>query len=106
MDFPFRFVLFCNHPGLRAAARNGRKENARRDRSCVKCALKESDTCQTALQVEENGKKTTYYMEQNNVSKLFHEAICKEPKKVRVTGRVREVNGKNEMTAGRIELID
>jgi hypothetical protein len=73
---------------------------------CVKCSLKESDTCQTALQVEEDGRKVTYYFAPNNVSKLFHEAICKAPHKIKVLGRTRDVNGKKELTAARVELID
>jgi hypothetical protein len=72
---------------------------------CAKCALKETDACQNAIQVEKNGKKTTYYLVQNDVSKKFHDQICKEPKKVKATGTIKKVNGKNEMTPTDIELV-
>jgi hypothetical protein len=32
------------------------------DGKCAKCALKETDKCQNAIQTQENGKTTTYYL--------------------------------------------
>jgi hypothetical protein len=72
---------------------------------CAKCSLKEADSCQNAIQVEKNGKKTTYYLVQNDLSKGFHDKICKAPAKVKATGTVKKVNGKNEMTVTEIELV-
>jgi len=72
---------------------------------CAKCSLKEADTCQNAIQVEKNGKKTTYYLVQNDLSKKFHEKICKAPAKVKATGTVKKVNGKTEMTPTELELV-
>jgi hypothetical protein len=71
---------------------------------CGKCALKETKDCQNVLQVEKDGKKTTYYLEQNDVSKKFHPELCTETKKIQVTGTVKEVNGKQQLTAKKIEL--
>ena len=73
---------------------------------CAKCALKEVDKCQNAIQVEEKGKKekTTYYLADNKVSKEFHSNICKEAHKVTATGVVTEDHGKKILTPSKIEL--
>ena len=71
---------------------------------CAKCILKEADKCQNAIQVEKDGKKTTYYLAENDVSKKFHENLCEESKKVTATGTVKEVDGKQQLTAKKIEL--
>ncbi|EEF58595.1 DUF6370 family protein [Pedosphaera parvula] len=71
---------------------------------CAKCALKEADKCQNAIQVEKDGKTTTYYLVQNDVSKSFHENICKESKKVTATGTVKTEDGKMMLTADKIEV--
>jgi RecG-like helicase len=71
---------------------------------CAKCALHESKSCQNTITVEAQGKKTTYYLAQNKVSKEFHQNICKSPAKVTATGEVKEVHGKKEMTPTKIEL--
>lgn len=71
---------------------------------CAKCALKESDKCQNVIQVEENGKTVNYYLTQNKISKDFHENLCKESQKVTATGTVKDVKGKMELTAKKIEL--
>ncbi len=71
---------------------------------CAKCALHESKSCQNTITVEEHGKKVTYYLTQNEVSKGFHHNICKSPAKVTATGEVKEAHGKMEMTPTKIEL--
>jgi hypothetical protein len=71
---------------------------------CAKCSLKETDKCQNAVQVEKDGKTTTYYLVQNDVSKAFHDELCKESKKVTATGTVKEVDGKQQFTASKIAL--
>src|ERR1041385_7521072 len=71
---------------------------------CGKCSLKETESCQNVIQVEKSGKKTSYYLVQNDVSKKFHEKICKAPAKVKATGTVKKVDGKNEFTATDIQL--
>jgi len=73
---------------------------------CAKCALKETDSCQNAIQVEKGKNKGTYYLTQNDISKNFHENICKETKKVKATGTVKEVDGKKEFTASKIEVAE
>ena len=72
---------------------------------CGKCMLKETDKCQTVIQVEnKNGKTVNYYLTANAVSKAFHENVCKEAKKVTATGTVKKVDGKNEFTVSKIDL--
>lgn len=71
---------------------------------CGKCALKKSDTCQNVLETEVKGAKHNLWLEANEVSKAFHETVCKEPKKVTITGKVRMEGGKMVMTAEKIEL--
>jgi hypothetical protein len=71
---------------------------------CAKCALHESKSCQNTITVEEQGKKTTYYLVQNEVSKEFHHNICKSPAKVTATGKVKEAHGKMELTPTKIDL--
>jgi Family of unknown function (DUF6370) len=71
---------------------------------CAKCALHETAKCQNAIQTEVDGKKVTYYLAQNAVSKDFHHNLCKENQKVTATGTVKEVNGKRVLTASKIEL--
>ena len=73
---------------------------------CAKCALKETDSCQNVIQVQEDGKTVNYYLAKNKVSKDFHDNICKESKKVTATGTVKEVDGKKELTATKIELAN
>jgi len=73
---------------------------------CAKCELKQSETCQNVIQAEKGGKKVTYYLADNDVSKDFHGKICKAPRKVTATGTVKEVNGKLELTATKIELAE
>ena len=71
---------------------------------CAKCALKESDSCQNVVQVKEGDKTVTYYLVHNDVSKDFHGNICKETKKISVTGTVKEVDGKMQLTPTKITL--
>ena len=60
---------------------------------------------QATGQVKEGDKTVTYYLADNDVSKKFHENICKETKKVKATGTVKEVDGKMELTPTKIELV-
>ena len=71
---------------------------------CGKCALHETEKCHNVIQVEKDGKKTTYYLTQNDKSKAFHENICKESKKVTATGTVKKEDGKKVLTVTSIEL--
>src|ERR1044071_589395 len=71
---------------------------------CGKCSLKETEKCQNVIEAKEDGKTVKYYLTQNATSKEFHDNICKEAKKVTATGTVKEVDGKKELTASKIEV--
>ena len=71
---------------------------------CAKCALKEADKCQNVIEAKEDGKKVVYYLAKNETSDNFHDNICKESKKVKATGTVKEEDGKKVLTASKIEL--
>jgi len=71
---------------------------------CAKCALKETDKCQSVIQVEKHGKTITYYMVDNDVSKAFHKNVCTETKKATATGTDKEVDGKHQFTPTKITL--
>ena len=72
---------------------------------CAKCVLKETASCQNVIEAKEGEKTVTYYLVQNDVSKEFHDNICKKSQKVTATGTVKEVEGKLELTATKIELV-
>ena len=73
---------------------------------CAKCVLKESDTCQNVVEVRKGNKKTSYYLADNDVSKSFHESICKGPKNVKATFKVAGEKGKEVYTPTKIELVE
>lgn len=70
---------------------------------CGKCALHETAKCQNVVQVEKDGKTVNYYLAQNDISKNFHDNVCKGSEKVTATGTVKEVDGKMQMTPTKIE---
>src|SRR4051794_32529370 len=73
--------------------------------TCGKCGLKETDKCQKVIQVDKKGKAVNYYLVENDVSKEFHDNLCKAPKKVTATGTVKKVGDKLELTASKLELV-
>ena len=74
------------------------------DGTCAKCALHETADCQTAITTTENGQKVVYYLADNAVSKGFHKNVCEAPAKVTATGTVEMKDGKNVLTATKIEV--
>jgi hypothetical protein len=83
----------------------GKEKTITGEGKCAKCALKETDSCQNAIVVEQKGKKVTYYLTDNDVSKEFHDHICKSSAKVKATGVVKEAGDKMELTPTKIELV-
>lgn len=71
---------------------------------CAKCSLGKTDKCQMALTVNENGKDTTYLVENNDTSKKFHKNICTESKEVTVKGTIKDSDGKKVIEAKEIDL--
>jgi hypothetical protein len=93
-------------PSFAAEDAKAKEKTISGEAKCAKCSLHETEKCQTVIQVEnkKNGKTINYYVVANDVSKAFHENVCKDAKKVTATGTVAKVDGKNEFTATKIEL--
>ena len=102
-------VLFSGLSVLRAD--DDKKVTIEGEGLCAKCALKETKTCQNAVIVTKDGKKTTYYLVANDIAKKAHskEGFCQatkdDPIKVKVTGTVEVKDDKHEMTAEKIEKV-
>jgi hypothetical protein len=98
-------LLAIATPSFAAEGGKDKERTITGEAKCAKCMLKETDKCQTVIQVKgKNDKLTTYYLADNDVSKKFHEAVCEKAKKVTAVGTVKKVDGKNELTVTRIEV--
>jgi len=87
------------------AADKAKERTITGEAKCAKCMLKETDKCQTVIQVEgKKGKTVNYYLTENDVSKAFHQNVCNDAKKATATGTVKKVDGKNEFTVSKIAL--
>lgn len=75
---------------------------------CAKCSLKETKACQNVVQVEEDGKTVKYYLAKNDVSNAYHKdsGICTGTVTTKVTGTVKEEDGKKTITATKIEKAE
>jgi hypothetical protein len=94
-------ALLLAMPALAESA--GKEITIKGEGQCAKCSLKEGDKCQNVVVTEKNGKKTTYYLADNDVSKNFHAEVCKAPKAVSVTGVCKKVDDKLVVTASKIQ---
>jgi hypothetical protein len=103
-------VLFSGVSAL--MANDDKKVTVSGDGMCAKCALKETKTCQNVIIEDKDGKKTTYYLKHEGVSKKSHSSLgfCMaskdNPTKVKATGTVEEVDGKQVMTAEKLEKTE
>jgi hypothetical protein len=103
-------VLFTGVSAL--MANDDTKVTVTGDGMCAKCALKETKTCQNVIIEEKDGKKTTYYLKHEGVSKKSHGSLgfCMAskdtPVKVKATGTVEEEDGKKVMTAEKIDKVE
>jgi len=86
------FTLLVSAAGLQAADKVTLTGTA----MCAKCALHESDQCQTVLEVKgTDGKVVRYYL----TNKMDHDKFCKgKTEDVTVTGTVSEKDGKKFIT--------
>ena len=78
-------------------------EEIKGEATCAKCNLKTATACQMAITVTKDGKKETYLVDQNDVSKGFHKQICKESKSVVAEGTITEKDGKKIATLTKVE---
>jgi heme-binding NEAT domain protein len=82
------------------------------DGLCAKCALEETESCQNAVIVTKDGKKTTYYLAKNDVATNAHKSIgfCgaskEKPVKVKVVGTAEKKDDKWIFTAENIKKAD
>lgn len=88
-----------------AGAEPDKEKTITGEAACAKCLLKEGDDCALSITTEEGAKKVTYHVVQNDVTKKFGHQVCKEKKKVTATGSVKLVDGKQELTPTKIELV-
>ena len=95
---------FVTSPAF-AADKEAKEVTIKGEGKCGKCAMKETASCQNVVVVEKGKRKGTYYLVQNDVSKAFHDNICKGPQQVKATGTIKTVDGKNEFTASKIEVV-
>jgi hypothetical protein len=76
------------------------------DAVCAKCVLKQSDHCQILLQFTTvAGKLITYYLDDNDVARSFHDNVSKESRKVKATGVIRKSGSKLTFEASEILLV-
>ena len=96
-------VLFS---GLTLLVRAAEEKTIKGEAQCAKCKLAEADAKKCATVVVSDGKK--YYLAKNAEEKKFHGKICKgEVLKVKVTGDVKEEDGKQVLTASKaIEVVE
>lgn len=88
------------------AADSGKETTLAGNMVCAKCVLHETKECQNVLQVQQDGKTVNYYLAKNDVSDGFHDQICgTKGEKVTATGAVSEKNGKEVLTASKIEPV-
>jgi hypothetical protein len=93
-------VLFS---GLTLLVRAAEEKTIKGEAQCGKCKLNEEKKCTTV--VVSDGKK--FYLAKNAEEKKFHGKICQgDVIKVTVTGDVKEVNGKQTVTASKIEVVE
>jgi hypothetical protein len=78
-------------------------EEIKGEATCAKCTLKTATACQMAITVTKDGKKETYLVDQNDVSKGFHSQICKDTKQIVADGTITEKDGKKTIALTKIE---
>ena len=72
--------------------------------SCLKCALKKSDTCQNALTTTVNGKEKLYVFAKNECSNGFHKNLCSAQAEIVAVGTLAEEGGQSIFTPTSLKL--
>ena len=72
--------------------------------TCLKNGLKEDDYCKTVLIADKSGVPTKYYIVHNEVGQRFHPEVCADTKPAKVTGLLRKVLDRYELTPQRMTL--
>lgn len=71
---------------------------------CAKCALGETDACQNAIKLSQNGEEVVYLLTANAVSKAFHKNVCSGSANITAVGKFVEAGGKKFFTANKLSL--
>ena len=72
--------------------------------SCLKCALKKSDTCQNALTTTINGKEKLYVFAKNECSNGFHKNLCSAQAEIVAIGTLAEEGDQSIFTPTSLKL--
>jgi len=72
--------------------------------SCLKCALKKSDTCQNALTTTINGKEKLYVFAKNECSNGFHKNLCSAQAEIVAVGTLAEEGDQSIFTLTSLKL--
>jgi len=72
--------------------------------SCLKCALKKSDTCQNALTTNINGKEKLYVFAKNECSNGFHKNLCSAQAEIVAVGTLAEEGDQSIFTPTSLKL--
>jgi hypothetical protein len=74
---------------------------------CAKCELQETTSCQMAIKVRNaSGKEEIIMVDNNKVSKDFHDEICQKNAKVVAAGVITEKGGKKTIALTKIEKAE
>jgi hypothetical protein len=71
---------------------------------CKSCILKETDKCALVLETVEKGQKVRYEVPLNDTVRNLHSKPCEAVQKVKGSGVVVQVDGKNQLTFSQIEF--
>lgn len=71
---------------------------------CARCAMGESKTCITVLQVKAQSGNVNYYLADKGAKEAYHEPVCGGDKRLgAVSGVVAEKNGRKYITPTKVE---
>ena len=71
---------------------------------CGMCSLHEGTSCNTVIQTKQDGKTVNYYVTDNDAGKKL-EKLSHSSKKITATGTVKEVDGKQQLTVTKFEVV-
>jgi len=94
--FVLAFTTFLRAENAKQVTLEGRLQ-------CAHCALHEGDKCRDVLMVKEGDKDVRYDVVLTGDAKGQH--VCQGAKNVKITGTVARKDGKNILTATKIEEI-
>lgn len=71
---------------------------------CAKCELQETTSCQMVIKARAtDGKEEKIYVDNNKVSKDFHDEICQKNARVKAEGTITEKDGKKTIALTKID---